>query len=143
MRAHFATSLVWFVALGRPALDIHGFFQSVTPNPKPNSDSRSSDAKEADGNPWHGILAHTIHHPDEHQVKTIRALAHSASLYGARPKGHFAHTELQGAEEIDGTLFVRTGGLFMDALHWDYEVKERIGGVDEGNGWSRDGLGWD
>ncbi|CAE6495743.1 unnamed protein product [Rhizoctonia solani] len=143
MRAYFATSLLWFVAQGRPALDIHGFYQSVTADPKPDLDSGSFDAEEAEGNPWYTILAHTIRHPDEHQVKTARALAHGAALYGAYAKGHFAHTGLKGAEEIDGTLFVRAGGLLMDALHWNYKVKERVGGVDEGNGWSRDGLGWD
>ncbi|CAE6470656.1 unnamed protein product [Rhizoctonia solani] len=139
MRAYFATSLTWYVAQGRPALDTHGFFQSVTATPKPDSNSNL----EPEGNPWYAILAHSIQHPDEHQVKTARALAHGAALYGTRPKGYFAHTELKGAEEIDGTLFVRTGGLFMDALHWNYEVKERAGGVDIGNGWIRAGLGWD
>lgn len=139
MRAYFATSLTWYVAQGRPALDVHGFFQSVTTEPKPDPDSKS----EPEGNPWYTILAHSIQHPDEHQIKTARALAHSAALYGTRPRGYFAHTELKGAEEIDGTLFVRTGGLFMDALHWNYEVKERAGGVDIGNGWIRAGLGWD
>ncbi|CAE6495734.1 unnamed protein product [Rhizoctonia solani] len=140
MRSYFATSLVWFVAQGSPALDVKGFFRSVTVDPKPDPDPKLLDAKEAEGNPWHTILMHTVRHPDEHQVKSARALAHGAALYGARPKGYFAHTELKGAEEIDGTLFVRTGGLLMDALHWNYEVKERVGGVDQGNGWSRKGL---
>ncbi|KDN46735.1 hypothetical protein RSAG8_04115, partial [Rhizoctonia solani AG-8 WAC10335] len=142
MRAYFVTSLVWFVAQGRPALDIQGFFQSVTDDPKPTPDPKSLAAKEPEGNPWYTILSHTVHHQDEHQVKAARALARSAALYGACPKGYFAHTELEGAAEMDGTLFVRTGGLLMDALHWNYEVKERVGGVDEGNGWDRDGLGW-
>ncbi|KAJ1299807.1 hypothetical protein OPQ81_000706 [Rhizoctonia solani] len=143
LRAYFATSLVWFVAQGRPELDIQGFFQSVTADPKPNRDSNALVAKEAEGNPWYTILSHTIYHPEEHHIKAERALAHGAALYGTRPKGYFVHTELKGAEEIDGTLFVRTGGLLIDALHWEYEVKERDGGVDQGNGWSREGLGWD
>lgn len=142
MRVYFATALAWFVADGRPALDVQGFFQSVTADPKPNHNFKSS-ANEPEGNPWYTLLAHTIAHPDEHHVKAERALAHGAALYGSRPKGYFAHTELKGAEEIDGTLFVRTGGLLMDAMRWKYKVEERVGGVDEGSRWNRAGLGWE
>ncbi|CAE6468158.1 unnamed protein product [Rhizoctonia solani] len=135
MRAYFATSLVWFVAQGRPALDVQGFFQSTSVDPKPSPGPELVATKEPEGNPWYTILSHSIHHPDEHQIKAARALAHGAALYGTRPKGHFAHTELRGAEAIDGTLFVRTGGLLMDALKWEYEVKEQVGGVDDRIGW--------
>ncbi|CAE6420615.1 unnamed protein product [Rhizoctonia solani] len=143
MRAYFANALVWFVAEGRPALDVQGFFQSVTVDPKPNADSKSLSAKEPEGNPWFTVLAHTLVHPDEHHVKAERSLAHGAALYGARPKGYFAHTGLKGAEYIDGSLFVRTAGLLMDALRWTYNPEARVEGIDEGNGWDRDGLGWE
>jgi hypothetical protein len=143
LRAYFATTLVWFVSRGRPALDVQGFFESVSADPKPNPDPNSSAADEPVGNPWYTVLAHTIPHPDEHHVKAERALAHGAALYGTRSKGYFAHTELKGAEVIDGTLFVRVGGLLMAALKWDYVITERKAGIDEGNGWFREGLGWD
>ncbi|CEL60054.1 hypothetical protein RSOLAG1IB_09312 [Rhizoctonia solani AG-1 IB] len=142
IRAYFANVLICFIGEGRPTSDISGFFQSVSTDPKPDHNSKSN-IKAADENPWYTILGHTIHHQDEHLIKAVRALAHSATLYGAGPKGYFSHTELRGAEEIDGTLFVRTAGLLMEALHWDYEVTNRVEGIDEGNGWYRAGLGWE
>ncbi|CUA72972.1 Oxidoreductase AflY [Rhizoctonia solani] len=142
MRAYFANAVLWFVTEGRPDLDLPGFFESVTLDPKPNHDSKSLAEGEAGGDPWYTLLAHTLAHPDEHHVKAERALAHGAALYGARPKGYFAHTGLKGAELIDGSLFVRTGGLLMDAMRWSYRVGERAEGIDEGSGWDRAGLGW-
>ncbi|EUC53970.1 DUF4243 family protein, partial [Rhizoctonia solani AG-3 Rhs1AP] len=141
MRAYFANALTWFVAEGRPALDVQGFFQSVTLDPKPNPDSKTPVEKEAKGNPWYTLLAHTLVHPNEHHVKAERALAHGAALYGARSKGCFSYTELKGAEVIDGTLFVRTGGLLMDTMQWNHKV-QREGGIDEESGWDLAGLGW-
>ncbi|CAE6463738.1 unnamed protein product [Rhizoctonia solani] len=140
MRAYFATSLVWYVAQGRPDLDIKGFFQSVTTDPKPNLEPKSVATNEPEGNPWYTILSHIVQHPDEHQIKAARALAHGAALYGTRTKGYFTHTELKGAEEIDGTLFVRTGGLLMDTLRWNQEDTE---GTGRDGGWDFSGPGWD
>ncbi|CAE6505590.1 unnamed protein product, partial [Rhizoctonia solani] len=141
MRAYFANALTWFVAEGRPALDVQGFFQSVTLDPKPNPGSKTLIEKEAEGNPWYTLLAHTLVHPNEHHVKAERALAHGAALYGARSKGCFSYTELKGAEVIDGTLFVRTGGLLMDTMQWNHKV-QREEGIDEESGWDLAGLGW-
>ncbi|CAE6416500.1 unnamed protein product [Rhizoctonia solani] len=143
LRAYMTASLVWFVTQGRPALDIQGFFQSVTANPEPSSDSNSSTTNESEGNPWYTILMHSVLHPDEHLVKAQRALAHSAALHGMRPKGSFAHTELKGAENIDGTLFIRSAGLLMEQLRWNYDVTQRVEGIDLGNGWDRAGLSRD
>ncbi|QRW21172.1 hypothetical protein RhiXN_06161 [Rhizoctonia solani] len=119
LRAYFPILLGYFVSRGRPVVDVKV------------------------GNPWYTLLTHTVPHRDEHHVKAERALAHSAALYGIRAKGHFSHTELKGAEEIDGTLFIRTGGLLMGALKWIFELEKEID--DQGNDalWSRDGLGWD
>ncbi|KAF8671484.1 hypothetical protein RHS04_08372 [Rhizoctonia solani] len=124
LRAYFLAILGWFVSRGRPALDVKGFFSSVTVDPKPEHSESLTDSSEPVGNPWYTLLTHTVPHRDEHHVKAERALAHSAALYGTRAKGHFSHTELKGAEEIDGTLFIRTGGLLMGALKWTYRVKK-------------------
>ncbi|CAE6434335.1 unnamed protein product [Rhizoctonia solani] len=142
LRAYFPVILGYFVSRGRPAIDVQGFFDSVTVDPKPEHAPSPSESPEPVGNPWYTVMTHTIPHPDEHHVKAERALAHSAALYGARPKGHFAHTELKGAKEIDGTLFVRTGGLLMGALKWNAALKAKSGGNQEEWMWSRDGLGW-
>ncbi|CCO35038.1 hypothetical protein BN14_09151 [Rhizoctonia solani AG-1 IB] len=143
LRAYFPALLGYFVSRGRPALDVKGFFSSVTVDPKPDSSPSPSDSSEPVGNPWYTVLTHTVPHRDEHHVKAERALAHSAALYGMRPKGHFAHTELKGAEEIDGTLFMRTGGLLMGALRWDFALEKKLDDKGEETMWSRDGLGWD
>jgi hypothetical protein len=44
-------------------------------------------------------------------VKTQRTLAHFSSIYGTRPKGYFMGTELEGAEMLDGSLFLRAAIL--------------------------------
>ncbi|ELU38606.1 hypothetical protein AG1IA_07374 [Rhizoctonia solani AG-1 IA] len=143
LRAYFPILLGYFVSRGRPVVDVKGFFSSVTVDPKPEHSESLTDSSEPVGNPWYTLLTHTVPHRDEHHVKAERALAHSAALYGTRAKGHFSHTELKGAEEIDGTLFIRTGGLLMGALKWIFELEKEID--DQGNDalWSRDGLGWD
>jgi len=86
-------------------------------------------------NPWLSIIQSVIHHPDEHLVKTVRALQHYSQIYGGRPKGTFKDTELEGAEKLDGTLFVRVAGNAMSALGWVREG-EHSGKHD------RAGLGW-
>ncbi|KAF8749059.1 hypothetical protein RHS01_10402 [Rhizoctonia solani] len=95
-------------------------------------------------NPWYTLLAEIIPHRDEHHIKTERTLAHCAALYGTRPKGHLSHTGLKGSREIDGTLFVRTGGLLMDVLQWT-SSPGCMGDQDYGEQalWSKSGLGWD
>ncbi|CAE6434895.1 unnamed protein product [Rhizoctonia solani] len=142
LRAYFPVLLAYFVSRGRPALDVKGFYSSVTVDPKPEHSSASK-SSEAIGNPWYTVLTHTIPHRDEHHVKAERALAHSAALYGIRPKGYFSHTELKGAEEIDGTLFVRTGGLLMGALKWNFALETKLDDEQQEWMWSPDGLGWD
>ncbi|KAK1222337.1 hypothetical protein PQX77_014815 [Marasmius sp. AFHP31] len=54
-----------------------------------------------------------IIHPDDHLVKLHRALTHFASLYGSTKASEFAHagTELDGAELVDGTLWLRAAML--------------------------------
>ncbi|KAF8748601.1 hypothetical protein RHS01_10716 [Rhizoctonia solani] len=134
---------VLFVCHGRPALDIKGFF-SVTADPKPDQSSSLTDLSERVGDPWYTLLAEIIPHRDEHHIKTERTLAHCAALYGTRPKGHLSHTGLKGSREIDGTLFVRTGGLLMDVLQWT-SSPGCMGDQDYGEQalWSKSGLGWD
>jgi hypothetical protein len=56
-------------------------------------------------------------HPDDHMLKIQRTFAHFSSLYGARPKGYFKGTELEGAEELDGSLFLRAAGLTHEYMN--------------------------
>jgi hypothetical protein len=64
--------------------------------------------------------------PDVHTLKIQRAFAHFSSLYGARPKGYFKGTELEGAEALDGSLFFTAARLtdeykIQGAKVWDRE----------------------
>lgn len=149
LRGHFSVLLAIWVSQGRPPLPIEAFFDSVTatpapPGPKPTPSGGSlgrqeggfgSQLKEID-NPWLSIIQSVLDHSDEHLVKTLRALQHYAQIYGARPARTFAGTGLDGAERLDGTLFVRVAGNAMNAIGWVREGDPR-GTYDFG------GLGWD
>ncbi|KAF9231440.1 hypothetical protein BU15DRAFT_56114, partial [Melanogaster broomeanus] len=51
-------------------------------------------------------------HHNDHLAKTQRAFAHFDTL--SRPPGYFACTELEGAELLDASFFVRTSLLTAD-----------------------------
>ncbi|KAF9230922.1 hypothetical protein BU15DRAFT_83025 [Melanogaster broomeanus] len=53
-----------------------------------------------------------------------RAFAHSNTLYGLRPAGYFAGTELEGAELLDGSLFVRAAIHTADSMGWVWDGKD-------------------
>lgn len=101
LRGYFASILGWWIARGFPRLDIQGFLGATS--------YISSEAKVA--NPFLDIVQSAIIHPNEHMPKIQRAFAHFSSLYGARPKGYFKDTELEGAEALDGSLFLRAARL--------------------------------
>jgi hypothetical protein len=71
-------------------------------------------------NPWLPIIQTTIVHPNEHLCKIQRAFAHFATLYGSRAAGQadFKDTELEGADRLDGTLFVRAAAATATRLGW-------------------------
>lgn len=148
LKAFFAVCLTIFVSRGRPAFAIQSFFDNTSADPKHPSLLTSTSIKQS-GNPWHSVLSATIPHKDEHHIKAERALAHSAALYGTRPRGYFKDTELEGAEYLDGTLFVRVGGLLMDTQNWDLALA--VGGQNGRTkedeeatlNWDRSGLGWE
>jgi len=147
LRAYFSISLAWWVAVGRPALPIRDFFASVTAAPRPPTEPRaepSEDTLTPDDpapNPWLAIAQTTLVHPGEHVCKVQRALMHFADLYGSRKKEHFAAlvnaadpgSRLEGAEELDGTLFIRAAGLTAYRMGW---VKEGQSAQD----WDRAGF---
>lgn len=95
LRGYFASTLGWWITRGFPRLDIQGFLSATS--------HLSSEIKVA--NPFLDIVQSAIIHPNEHMLKIQRAFAHFSSLYGARPKGYFKDTGLEGAEALDGSLF--------------------------------------
>ncbi|KAF8231824.1 hypothetical protein L208DRAFT_1398318 [Tricholoma matsutake] len=141
LRSYLFVSLTWWIARGRPSLNIAQFFASTKPGPSPAPTSKhakpheSAVASSEFPNPWLPIIANTVIHPDDHHVKLQRAIVHYGMLYGKREAGRedFKQTELEGAEKLDGSLFIRVAGL----------THERLGRVLEGeenNGWERTGF---
>ena len=153
LRSYFAASLACWISRGRPKIDIKGFYSSsVTAYPLPSGSLPRPDAStlphpDADPNrvkavtptPWLPIIETSLVHPDEHLIKLQRALAHYSALFGIREQGakegglQGAAEELEGAELLDGTLFIRVAGL----------TAQQLGRVREGEpkgGWDFQGL---
>lgn len=162
LMAYFTASLSYYVARGRPQLDVRSFYKTTecllhkVPGPRtepalntlptPTSDlAQTPDA-------WYPMIQTTIVHPNEHLCKTQRALAHHSSLYGTRKKGWCAPPEGRtvttaqvareeeaedkvGLQELDGTIFVRVAMLTQNRLGWMRE------GETAGQ-WDFDGFYW-
>lgn len=132
LRVHFVNCLAVYVSRGRPPLPIAAFYGGTTAKPAPPSAAPVS-AKDTlppagTPNPWLAIVQTTLVHPDEHLCKAQRALLHYAEVYGGAEPGAFAAlTELEGAELLDGTLFVRAAGLTAGRLGWMREGEEKSG----------------
>ena len=105
LRAYFTTSLAWWISRCGPQLDIQGFFDAT------DQPSSSEGDVQSRANPFLDIVQSGMTHPDDHMVKIQRAFSHFSSLYGTRPKGYFKGTELEGADALDGSLFLRAARL--------------------------------
>ncbi|KAG7095398.1 hypothetical protein E1B28_006151 [Marasmius oreades] len=127
LRSYFAVCLTTWATLGRPSLDIMGYFAADIAHPLPTQSlSPPSPSKfvlpspnsivSVNPNPWLSIIQRSIVHPDDHVVKFQRALYHYASKFGPTPAGYFANTELPDADQLDGTLFVRAAELTIKKL---------------------------
>jgi len=138
LKAYFAVVLSWYIAHGRPSLDLRKFFA----NPQSLVASPPGPARTYHGvplaNPWHEIMQATLMHPDDHLAKLQRALAAHAVHLGQTPKRTFINVpELEGVEEIDGTLFLRSAVLTMDRLGWVFDVEKTKNGFPV---WDRHGF---
>lgn len=130
LRSYLVTALSVWVARARPAIPIASFYERTSPKltvpglmPIPGRETLTPDALTP--NPWFALLQSTLLHPNEHLPKAQRALAEYARVYGDRAAGIWSGTELEGAELLDGTLFVRVAGLTMDRLGWLREGQEK------------------
>lgn len=122
-RSFLASALTVWVARGRPAIPIASFYSRTsptltTPEPKLSPDKETLAKDVLTPNAWFALLQSTILHPNEHLPKLQRAFAQYAQQYGDSPAGIWKGTELEGAELLDGTVFVRAAGLTMDRLGW-------------------------
>ncbi|EIW77878.1 hypothetical protein CONPUDRAFT_128865 [Coniophora puteana RWD-64-598 SS2] len=136
LRAHFLTSITWWLVRGRPSFPIERF-NALTPtypklpgpHPTPAADAipSLSSPYAVVPNAWMPILQSTLVHPNEHLCKLQRALAHFAELYGHRPAGYFAGAGLDQVEKLDGSMFVRVAILTGDLLGWSREGEPNAG----------------
>ncbi|EIW74908.1 hypothetical protein CONPUDRAFT_169810 [Coniophora puteana RWD-64-598 SS2] len=143
LRAYLVMALVTYVSRGRPELRIPAFFagtipgSTLTPGNVSISYTPEPETKDAaaNPNPWLALVQSALVHEADHYPKGIRALLHGAQAYGARPKGYWSG-ELEGIEDMDGTLFLRTAEL---TAYWarDENQERGIGGER----WSFEGFG--
>ncbi|KAI3605299.1 hypothetical protein WG66_013067 [Moniliophthora roreri] len=120
LRTYFSSCLAVWTILGRPQLDLEGFFASpLHPESSSVAKHKFALATNTNPNPWLDVFARAIVHPDDHVPKFQRAMYVYATRYGSTA-GFFANTELSGAERIDGTLFVR--GAWLTAKRLGREV---------------------
>ncbi|KAG2056639.1 hypothetical protein BDR06DRAFT_1040353 [Suillus hirtellus] len=115
LRGYFAMILGLHITRGFPRLDIQGFLSATSHLPSENKVD----------NPFLDIVQSGIMHPNDHVSKIQRAFAHFSSLYGARPKGYFKGTELEGAEALDGSFFLLgarlTDEYMREGTFWSLE----------------------
>jgi len=145
LRGYFSVCLGWYVGRGRVPLDIAAFFKNsatlhpAAPGPQPTpheaAHPSASSPYAITPDPWLPILQSTLTYPDDHLPKLQRALSEYASHFGNTPPGTFAGTELQDAELIDGTLFIRTAGLTATRMGWVREGQAPLEGS-----WDRAGF---
>ena len=143
LRSYLFASLGWWVARGRPELNIKAFYETTSAHPMPSGPFPtphknallSDDPKGVVPNPWFPIVENAIVHPDDHLPKAQRVFVHYATLYGSREAGlaDFKKTELADADKLDGTLFIRAAAV----------TQKRLGRVKDGEepgSWDRYGF---
>lgn len=113
LRAYLVTILTWWVARGRPVLNIKSFITSTSTQPTvPISEGNGGSVfPKEHPNPFLSVIQSSILNPNDHLPKIQRSFAHFSTIYGNRPAGYHKGTELEGAELLDGSLFVRAALL--------------------------------
>ena len=127
LRGYLYTVLSWWVMCGRPALNIKSFMTTTSVEPSvpttPAPGTPLTTETTPTPNPFLPILQSAITHPADHLIKIQRTFAHFDTLYGTRPAGYFKGTELEDAELLDGSLFLRAALLTADYIGWVREGK--------------------
>ncbi|CAF1286897.1 unnamed protein product [Adineta ricciae] len=108
MKAKFATDLLYYVARGRPKLNVDYLCNEY----QVSNEHLYSDAI----NPWLALIEKCLTHPDEHVLKTIRALMYAEKFDTAQ----------------DALPYLKIAQMVMDALF-----------PAESTGWVQEGIGWD
>ncbi|KIJ13025.1 hypothetical protein PAXINDRAFT_170906 [Paxillus involutus ATCC 200175] len=124
LRSYFTTVLTFWVARGRPALNLKAFMAAAPFEPTIPNAFVPKTPTEVTPNPFLPIVQSALAHPNDHFVKIQRTFAHFNTIYGLRPAGYFKGTELEGAELLDGSLFVRAAVLTANSMGWVREGQE-------------------
>ena len=153
LRAHFLTSITWWLVRGRPGFALKVFtsqplpplanaLQSKYPNTFPGIQPTSGASAlppatspyAVNPNPWYPILADAVVHPNEHLCKVQRALAHFNILYGHREPGFVVDSLSKDGVKVDpeyayldGSVFLRVAWLTGSALGWVTHGEENSG----------------
>ncbi|KAI9306105.1 hypothetical protein BJ944DRAFT_56251, partial [Cunninghamella echinulata] len=100
IHGHLLTTLIYYVAMGRPKLQTDRLLAYQSPSLFRDDDSQD----------WHHVLATAVNEEDAHVVKSVRSLAMANVLYGNDPKGH-------------GDAYIKASQLTVD-LHgkWTFGV---------------------
>ncbi|KIJ64371.1 hypothetical protein HYDPIDRAFT_90673 [Hydnomerulius pinastri MD-312] len=128
LRAYLTTILAWWIARGRPVLDFESFMTRTPVQPTIPIDLLPTPTATIPNtqtpNSFLPILQSAMSHSGDHVCKTQRALAHCSALYGDHPSESFKGTELEGAELLDGSVFVRAALLTADYVGWVREGQQ-------------------
>ena len=128
LRGYFLTVLTWWVMCGRPVLNIKSFMATTSVEPSVLTTPAPGISLTTETTPTPNlflpILQSAIAHPNDHVIKIQRAFAHFDTLYGRHPAGYFKGTELEDAELLDGSLFLRASVLTADYVGWVREGNE-------------------
>ncbi|KAG6907326.1 hypothetical protein DXG01_009408 [Tephrocybe rancida] len=114
LRAYLLVSLTWYIARGRPALDIMRFYSATS--------SSITSSCPSSIHEWSAFLTSSTLHPDDHLPKLQRALEHYARVYGERcgfqvgDADEDGGIDIEGVETLDGTLFLRVARLVEGRL---------------------------
>lgn len=102
LRSHFAVSLAWWIGRGRARIDIPSFAQAKDQSPHTNT-----------SDPWVAIFDSAIVRPEAHVALVQRAFARYSQMYELKGPNdpRLSATEFPGAEELEGSLFLRIGKL--------------------------------
>ncbi|EAU83612.2 hypothetical protein CC1G_07985 [Coprinopsis cinerea okayama7 len=116
LRSYLSVILGWYVGRGRPTTSpahIKAFFSDA-------SGLTPSKRFEGSRSPWEAVLKSAMYHPDEHVPKLQRTLKYFDGILGGleKEKGALKDTELEGAEYVDGTIFLRTALLSAERFGW-------------------------
>ncbi|KAI0262054.1 hypothetical protein BC834DRAFT_407294 [Gloeopeniophorella convolvens] len=125
LQSYATVSVAWYISRGNasaplPIADFYAATEAQLAAPAATA-APSGTALKGRGDAWARIIPNTVAHPDEHLYKAIRSLVAFASRWGTRAPGHFANSTLEGAEHLDGTLFVRVAALTVENMGWALE----------------------